>query len=369
MNKRLSFAGPSITQLEVDAVSDAVLNGWYETYDKDILALEKTAREYLNIPYAKATFCCTHALHLACLVLGLKEGDEVICPDISWAATANCIRYVGANPVFVDIKEDTWCIDPEKIKEAITHKTKAVMIVHTFGMPCEMDVIKKICEDNELYLIEDAAPAIGSKYKGQLVGTFGDIGCFSFHGAKLTASGEGGLFVCKDRKLYDKALLLGGMGRTNSQANFWCDVLGYEFPISNITAALANAQLTRVSELIAIKRRIFERYQSNLAGVEGITLIKEPNSDYYSNYCYPAAILETIVPREKVFSQLCKLNIHARAAFPRMSQFPYMQGFSRTDINPVSTRVAKYGINLPSAANLTMEDIDYVSRELQRIIR
>ena len=175
MNKKISFAGPSITDKEISYVMDAVKTGWYENYEGYIKKLEKAFAEYIGVKYAVATFCCTHALHLAAASLGLKEGDEVIVTDFSWVATAYAVAYTGATCVFVDIDPDTWNIDPECIRKAITSKTKAIMLVHTFGHPAEMDEIMQIARDHGLFVIEDAAPAVGAEYKGQLVGSYGDV--------------------------------------------------------------------------------------------------------------------------------------------------------------------------------------------------
>ena len=264
MRKKIAFAGPSITQKEVDYVIDGVKNGFYETFNMHVEKLEKSISEYCGTKYAIATHTCTLAMHLACESLGLKDGDEVICTDFSWVATAYAIKYTGAEPVFVDIDPDTWCIDPEKIREAITKKTKAIMLVHSFGVPAQMDKIMDIAKEFDLKVIEDAAPALGAEFNGKKVGSFGDFGCFSFHGAKIAVTGEGGMLLTNDEKLYEKAKLFVAMGRTDRKAVFWSDSIGYQYTMGNITAALALAQVERIEELVAIKRKIFNRYEKNL---------------------------------------------------------------------------------------------------------
>lgn len=367
MNKKISFAGPWITQKEIDYVIDATKNGWYETFDMHTKKLEKAVSNYLGTKYAIATHCCTLALHLATASLGLKEGDEVICTDFSWVATAYAISYTGATPVFVDIDPDSWCIDPKAIKKAITNKTKAIMLVHCFGNPAQMDEIMEIAREHNLRVIEDAAPALGSEFKGQKVGTFGDFGCFSFQGAKLTVSGEGGVIVTNNEELYKKALLLASMGRTDSKAVFWSDMLGYQYTIANLTAALALAQVERVDELIAKKRQIFNWYYERLKEVNGIKIIKE-KKDCQSNYCYPSILLEDSISisRDEVLKQLKNLNIHCRPGFPRMSSFPI---FERRFPNPEAEKVEKRGISLASALNLTEEDINFVCFSLIKILK
>jgi perosamine synthetase len=366
MNKKISFAGPWITQKEINYVIDAVKNGWYETYDMHTKKLEKAVTNYLGVKYGIATHCCTLALHLAAATLGLKEGDEVICTDFSWVATAYAVSYTGATPVFVDIDPDSWCIDPKKIKEAVTKKSKAIMLVHTFGHPAQMDEIMKIAKEYDLRVIEDAAPSLGAEFKSQKTGTFGDIGCFSFQGAKIAVSGEGGIFVTNNEEIYEKALLLASMGRTDSKAVFWSDSLGFQYTIANLTAALALAQVERIDELVAKKREVFDFYYTRLKGTKGIKIIRE-KKDCKSNYCYPSILLEDsiLMSRDEVLKRLKVLNIHCRPGFPRMSRFPI---FEPRFANPEAEKVEKRGISLASAGNLSEEDVNFVCDSLKEII-
>lgn len=367
MYKKISFAGPWITQKEIDYVIDATKNGWYETYDMHAKKLEKAVTSYLGVKYGIATHCCTLALHLATAALGLKDGDEVICTDFSWIATAYAISYTGAKPVFVDIDPDSWCIAPKAIKKAITAKTKAIMLVHSFGHPAQMDEIMQIAKKYNLRVIEDAAPSLGAEFKGQKTGTFGDIGCFSFQGAKIAVSGEGGIFVTNDEDIYKKTLLLASMGRTDSKAVFWSDMLGYQYTIANLTAALALAQVERIDELVAKKREIFGWYYERLKDVKGIKVIKE-KKDCKSNYCYPSILLQDslAVSRDEVLRKLKAMNIHCRPGFPRMSRFPI---FEQRFPNPEAERVEKRGISLAAAGNLTQEDVNFVCDSLLEIIK
>jgi perosamine synthetase len=360
--KKIAFAGPWITEKEEEYVLDATVNGFYENFDGYAKRLEATVADYVGAKYSIATHCCTHALHLACAALDLGPGDEVICTDFSWVATAYAIKYTGAEPVFVDIDPETWTIDPAAIERAVTPKSKAIMIVHSFGIPADMTAINHIAKKYNLKVIEDAAPALGSEHNGERVGALGDIGCFSFQGAKLTVSGEGGIFLTNDEKVYEKACLLASMGRTNSKANFWSDYLGYQYTIANLTAALALAQVERVDELIERKRQIFSWYDDRIGSVEGISLIREPKGSF-SNYCYPSLMLgDSIdVQRDKVLEDFAEMNIHCRPGFPRMSQFPVHE--ARFE-NPVSESVEKRGISLASAGNLTELDVDFVCEVL-----
>lgn len=363
--KKISFAGSSITNREVRYVVDAVKYGWYSTFEKDIKKLEQTIAKYVGVKYALAGFCATHSMHLACLACGFQAGDEVITTDISWVATANVITYTGATPVFVDVDPNTWCISPEAIEKAITKRTKGIEVVHSYGIPCDMDRIMAIARKYNLKVIEDAAPALGSLYKGRKVGGIGDIGCISFHGAKIAVGGEGGMFLTNNKEYYDKAVYLSNQCRTDRLGNFWCDEVGYEYQMANVTAALITAQVERIEELVRMKRRIWNQYYKRLKDVEELQLLRENEGDR-ANYCYPAVLLKTNkITRDNLVKKLAKYNIHARAAFPRMSLFPmYNEVFD----NLHATHVMNYGLNLPSALNLTMKDIDFVCKILISLI-
>ena len=329
--------------------------------------LENEISTYCGTEYAIATHTCTLAMHLACLCLDLKEGDEVICTDFSWVATAYAISYTGATPILVDIDPDTWCVDPEKIEMAITKKTKAIMLVHSFGIPAQMDKIMEISKKHNLKVIEDAAPSLGAEFNGKKVGSFGDFGCFSFHGAKIAVTGEGGMLLTNDKKLYEKARLFVAMGRTDRKAVFWSDTIGYQYTMGNLTASLALAQVERIEELVLMKRQIFDRYEKNLSGIEGIKMIKEKENTR-ANYCYPSLLLQSSIKtdRDEILKHFRENNIHARPGFPRMSEFPTLK---KTFENPVAEMAEKRGISLPSAANITNDDIDFVCERLIHIIK
>lgn len=366
MNNRIYSAGPYITKKEVEYVLDAVKSGWYSKY-KDYLELfEKKFAEYVNAKYAIATPCGTAALHMAMVSTGIKSGDEVIVPDISWVATANVIAITGATPVFVDIEKGSWTIDAIKIKEAITPKTKVIMPVHSYGHPADMDEINRIAKDHNLLVVEDAAPSAGSLYKGRKTGTLGDIGCFSFQGAKILATGEGGMFVTNNDEFYKKALMFASHNRNDSKTMFWSAGIGLKYSMGNITAALGLAQLERIDELVSNKRKIFDKYYNYLNGFGGISLFKEKEG-YFSNCSFPSILLSDRLnkTRDQLQTELKKRNIDSRPAFPRMSRFP---AFEERFGNPVAEYVDKNGLNLPSAHNITEQQIEQVCKEIKDIL-
>ncbi|MFP3154906.1 DegT/DnrJ/EryC1/StrS family aminotransferase [Lachnospiraceae bacterium ZAX-1] len=367
MSKKISFAGPWITEKEMDAVLNAVKSGWYENYTRDTEELIDTVCSYTGMKYAIPTHCCTLALHLATASLGLGKGDEVIVTDHSWVATAYAITYTGAKCIFVDIDPETLCIDPQAIENAITENTKAIMLVHNFGLPADMNRIMDIAKLHRLKVIEDAAPAMGSTYKGHRVGTFGDVSCFSFQGAKIAVAGEGGVYLTNNEEVFQKATLLANMGRTDRVMPFWSDSLGYQYTISNLSAALANVQMKRIDELVEKKRQLFIWYRDRLMNHPKISVVHE-QKDTFGNYCYPSIFIkDSDTPRDEILTIFRDHNIHARPGFPQMSNFPIYVNDKRFE-NPVAKRFEKNGLVLPSAANLDENDIDFVCEILLKLL-
>ena len=315
--KKIPLAGPFITEKEIDYVHDAVVNGWYETYDMHIRRLEKTFAEYVGAKYAIATYCGTHALHLAALALQLGPEDEVIVADQSYIATAYALSYVGAKCVFADVLPDTLCIDPSQIKSLITPKTKAIMVVHFGGFACDMDAVMEIARRHRLAVIEDACQSVGTFYHGVHTGTIGDIGTFSFQGAKIAVGGEGGMFVTNDEGLYQRARHYGTFCRNDGIQYLWSDDVGYNYRISNVTAALILAQVERIDELVANKKRIFESYREKLQDNPYFEMLLPPA--YCSpNYGYVLGCLRdgVEIDRDELVRKMLDMNIHFRPGYP-----------------------------------------------------
>ena len=364
--KKIYSAGPSITVKEASYAAEAARDGWYSRYDEWVNRFETAFASYIGVKYAHATPHGTSALHLALCALKLAEGDEVIVPDISWVATANVVLYMGARPVFVDVTPDSWTMDPECLRKAVTKRTRAIMPVHLYGHPAEMDEVNQVARDHGLKVVEDACPAVGSEYKGKKTGSLGDIACFSFQGSKLLATGEGGMLVTNSEDLFQRAKLLSEHARDDSLNAFWCGEMGFQYSMANVVAAIGLAQLERVEELVAMKRQFFDWYYERLKDVEGIEMPRE-NEGCRSNHSYPSIFVDEKcgISRDHLLAKLRERNIDARAAFPRMSQFPHLE---RAD-TPVAAQVEKNGLNLPCAFNLIEEDVDYVSSAIREIIR
>lgn len=361
---KIYFSGPSITNSEKKNVLDSVVNGFYDGMKKDLIIFEEKLKKLLKINYVHLTFTCTHAMHLALLSCGIKKGDEVIIPEISWVATAQSAAYTGATCVFVDIDPNTFCVDPKKIESAITKKTKAVMVVHSFGHPCNMIEIVKICKKYNLFLIEDAAASLGSHISGKMTGTFGDVGCFSFQGSKIVTSNEGGAFVTNSKKRFDFAKLFSILGRTDRKGPFWSDHIAYRYGMSNLNASLGAAQVQRINEVIRIKRNIALQYIDFFEKNSHVNFIKEPSYGF-SNYAYPNIILKKEIAggrrlRDKIIYYLAKKKIFARAMFPTISD---MVMFKKRYSNKNSKFISENAITLPSAPIMSLNDIKRVCNE------
>jgi len=365
--KKIYFGGPSITNLEKKYVLDSVTNGFYDGMKKDLITFESKLKKLLNINYVHLTFTCTHAMHLALLSCGIKKNDEVIMPEISWVATAQAAAYTGATCVFVDVDPLTFCVDPKKIEAAITKKTKAVMVVHCFGHPCDMTEIVRICKKYNLFLIEDAAPSLGSHINGKMTGTFGDVGCFSFQGSKIITTNEGGAFVTNSKKKFDFAKLYSILGRTDSKGPFWSDHIAYRYGMSNLNASLGSAQVQRIKDIVKIKRNIAKKYIQYFENNKYVRFIKEPEYGY-SNYSYPNIILKKSnkKKRDQLVHYLSTKNIQARQMFPLMSDMPM---FKKRFKNLNSKLVSDNAITLPSAPQMTSNDINRVFIEIMKFLK
>ena len=360
-------AGPSISQKEIVYVNDAVTNGWNNKASNYINKLEKSFAKYLGCKYAISTSSCTGAMQIALMSLGINKGDEVIVPNVTWVATAKAITYVGAKPVFVDINIDDWTINPYSIEKFISKKTKAIMPVHLYGQPSKMDKIMNIAKKYRLHVVEDAAPAIGAEFKNKKCGTFGDFGAFSFQGAKLLVSGEGGMLVTNNYKLYKKALKISDHGR-NEKKKFVIDSDGVKFKISNIQAALALAQLERINELISLKRRIFKWYEEELKDLKNIKLNQE-NFNTKSIYWMTSIILGKKVKMSRdLFCKKLFLNkVDTRPVFPELSSFKIWGQIKKKKFKN-SKFISERAINLPSGVCLSKNEVIFVCNQIKKIL-
>lgn len=358
-------AGPSISAREVSYSMDAARSGWNTQWNKYIQRFESTFAEYLGVKYALSTSSCTGALHLALTALGIGSGDEVVVPDITWVATANAVVYTGATPVFADVCPLTWCLDPESLQKAITSRTKAIIPVHLYGHPAEMDKIMAIAQAHNLFVVEDAAPAIGAEFRGRKTGTFGEVAAFSFQGAKLAVTGEGGMLVTDNEDLYKRIYALWDQGRT--PGTFWINEIGWKYKLSNIQAALGLGQIERIEELIEAKRRIFSWYAEGLADLQSIMLNHEASWARSIYWMTSIQLNENArLSRDELRSYLLKYKIDTRPVFPAISQYPI---WPRTqDPLAISTQVSKQSINLPSGGCLKRDQVAYICAQIRNAL-
>ncbi len=363
---RILYTKPSITTLEVSYATDAAANGWGEHCYDYVDRFEAAFCEHLGVPYAIATSSCTGALHMALAALGIGPGDEVIIADTNWIASVAPVTYLGATPVFVDVRSDTWCIDPVCVEAAITPRTRMILAVHLYGNMCDMSALLAIGARHGIAVVEDAAEALGSGWLGRRAGAIGQFGVFSFHGSKTVATGEGGMFVTSDEALYEKVLSLSYHGRARGQSRqFWPSAIGFKYKMSNVQAAIGVGQLERIDELLGRKREIFGRYQARLSGQNGISLNPEPTGTC-NGYWMPTAVFqrESGVTRTKLLAAFAAENIDARVFFWPLSSLSFFQS-ALGNINAYD--LPERAINLPSYHDMTDDDISRVIDVLLRI--
>lgn len=357
-------AGPSITKKEIDYVNDAVANGWNNNWNSYIVRLEEAFKDKFNVKHALLTSSCTGGMHMAARALDIGEGDEVLVPELTWVATASAPYYLGAKPIFVDVDKDTWTIDLVSAEKYITPKTKAIMPVHLYGHPSNMDEVMKFAHKHNLKVLEDAAPAIGAKSNNKFVSTFGDVSVFSFQGAKMMVTGEGGIVLTNDDEIFSKIKQYSEHGRsTDPSKTFWIETIGYKYKMSNIQAALGLAQFERLDELISKKREIFSWYEERLNQFDNIKLNKEADWAHSIYWMTSIRLDNTSVSRDDLMKKMKDDQIDSRPVFPTISKYPMWHSDC---INKNASLISENSINLPSGHNLTKEDINTVVNSIEK---
>ena len=368
MNK-IPISGPWITDKEVEYVTDAARNAWYGNANMYHDQFEKAFAEYLDVKYAITLPSCTSALHLSLLALGIGPGDEVIVPDVTWIATVAPVTYVGATPVFADMDEKTWCMSVRSFEKCITPKTKAVIPVDLYGGMPDWDIVLEIARRYNISVIEDAAEALGSEYKGKKAGVFGDTGTFSFHGSKTITTGEGGMLVTDNKDIFNRVLFLRDHGRKPGDVMFFNAEVGYKYKMSSMQAALGLAQIERADVLVERKRKIFDWYKKELDGINGITLNFEPKG-IKNSYWMVSIIFDQKfgIKKENLFYKMQAQGISCRPFFFPLSAIP---AFYETEEaqkarkrNVVSYKISPHGVNLPCGMDMDEEKVKYVCHEI-----
>ena len=356
---------------EEQAVLETLKSKWISMGPK-CAELEKKFAEMLQVKYACAVTNCTAALHLACCVLGIGKGDEVICPSLTFAATVNCIRYVGAVPVFADIYgNDNLCMAAEQIEELITDRTKAIIPMHYAGFPCDMNKIIELSRKYSLYVIEDACHGPLSEYHGCSIGTIGDIGCFSFFSNKNISTGEGGMIVTNNEEIYRKVNFMRSHGMTEMSyqrasghaTNYDIAELGYNYRMDDVRASLGVAQLGKLRDDLEKRSQIREWYQEYLSGLDFLEVPFRNHKGFVSNYIFPVVLKSsTAEKRDQVRAGLHENGIQTSIHYPAIHRFSIYQEFSKE--LPNTEYAADNEITLPMYAKLKKDQVEYISKKL-----
>lgn len=360
-NKRILYALPSIGETEVELVVDAVRNGWGTDCYTYLTRFEEEFARAIGTRHAIATSSATGALTLTLAALGVGPGDEVVLADINWIATLSPIVHLGATPVLVDVRSDTWCIDPNDVLKVVSPRTKVVIATHLYGNPADVSALKTILRDRACYLIEDAAEAIGTSIDGQAAGGLTSAGVFSFHGTKTITTGEGGAVVTNDDDLADRIRILAEHGRAPGESRqFWPATIGYKFKMSNIQAALGCGQLARVDDFVRRKRSILQRYMDNLGSINGLTMNMAPSGTELGAWMSTVVLpRESAVSRDELIQILQAAGVDARVFFWPLSMLGLLP---EPRIGKTAWDISARGLNLPSYVGMSDDDVDVVSQ-------
>ncbi|MGA2824053.1 MAG: DegT/DnrJ/EryC1/StrS family aminotransferase [Bacteroidales bacterium] len=359
-NKWFPIAQPSFLGNEKSYVMDALASGWISSIGPYIDKFEKTFASYHGVKHAISTHNGTSALHLALAAAGIGDKDEVIVPDLTFIATANCVRYCNAIPILTDVSLDDWNISPEAIRRAISHRTKAIIPVHLYGNPAAMREIMEIAKQHNLFVIEDCAEALGAEYQGKKVGTFGHISCFSFFGNKIITTGEGGMCITNDDHLAERMRILRDHGM-NWNKKYWYENLGYNYRMTNLQAALGVAQMEQVEKLISLRDEIYRVYHKALSPHSRIRM-QELNNQRNVNWEFTIRMTGmSFDQRDAVMESLKILGIDSRPIFYPISLMSFYQDpcYSRGELNH-SIAISREGISLPTYVGLTHEEINFI---------
>jgi perosamine synthetase len=362
--KKIPWAKPDYWGNEIKYVTNALESTWISggSYlDK----LEEDFKKILNKKHVLAVSNGTTAIHLAYLGLNIKAGDEVIVPGFCFLAAANIAIHMGAKPVFVEVDENTWCMDPNDLERKITAKTKAIVPVHTYGNVCDMDGIMQLSAAKNIPILEDCAESIFSKYKGKQSGVFGLINTFSFQATKTITTGEGGLVVTDDDTIAEKMMLYRSHGMNRQKVIYWHELPGHNFRLSNLQAALGVAQLEKAEIIVAERKRVYETYFKYLAGVDGVKLQKVADNIDPVIWAIALQLDPMAFPqgRDSVIQQLKEAGIETRPGFFASSLLTIYEKHSL----PICENISKTVISLPSFPTLSNEQIEFICNELIKL--
>jgi len=365
MSKQIHLDAPNVGELEKKYLDNAIDSGFVSTIGPFVREFEDKFARYLGGNRAVSTQSGTAAIHIALYELGVGKDDEVIVPALTFIATVNPVIYVGARPIFVDVDINTWNIDPKEIEKSITGKTKAIIPVHLYGNPCNMDEILKIAKKHNLYVIEDATESLGAKYKGRHTGTFGDFGCFSFNGNKIITTGGGGMVVGNDIKRLEHIKFLANQARDESKGYYHTEI-GFNDRMTNIEAAMGLAQLERLGGFIERKKRFNAIYRKELSGVQSLNFQRE-YEDAEGSYWLTCIAIKEGIDLPGLQDELSKRGIATRRLFMPVVEFPPYKSYKKSDYKN-SYSIYERGLCLPGSTLNSEDDIYYICRTIKELM-
>lgn len=365
---RLPVMEPTLRGNEAKYVEDCLATNWISSQGKYIPVFENCLRDYLKVDYALAVSNGTVALHLAMVALGIGPGDEVIVPDLTFISPASMAIHCGAIPVLADVDSRNWTLHPDAIKELITPRTRAIVPVHLYGHPCDMDPIMEIAEKHNLYVIEDCAEALGAEYKGKKVGTIGDVGTFSFFANKVITTGEGGMVTTKDEELYRKMALLRDHGMLKER-KYWHVVAGFNYRLTNMQAAIGVAQMEQIEKFSTYRRKVVRMYDDCLCDIKGVILPVQESWAKNIYWLYSILIDDEFASadRDTLMFKLSERGIETRPLFSCL----HVQPLFNDQINkpfPNASWLAAHGLSLPTSNYISTEDIAKVCSAIKDIL-
>jgi perosamine synthetase len=364
----LPVAAPMLVGKEREYVLDCLESSWVSSTGAYISRFEDAFAEFCGVRHAVSCTSGTTALHLALLALAVGPGDEIIVPTLTFAATANAVRYCGATPVLVDCDPDTWTMNPEQVAAKTSPRTVGIIVVHLFGHPGNMGAIQEIADRHGLFVLEDAAQAHGAEYRGRKAGSMGRLGAFSFFGNKIITTGEGGMVTTNEADLAARMRLLKSHGMDPNR-RYWFPVIGYNYRMTNVAAAIGLAQLEKIDWHLARRREVVGWYRERLQDVPGISWQAEKEWARHVWWMFTIILDDRLsVERDEVMARLAASGIDTRPMAYPLHQLPPHQHFSQGETFPVSDRLARRGMSLPTSARMTREQVIRVCDRLEEAV-
>lgn len=360
--RTVNIAEPDISDLEKNYIMEAMDSNELST-GRFVSRFEEAFAGFCEVPHAASCMNGTVALHLALIGAGVQAGDEVIVPALTYVSTANAVVHAGAKPVFADVHPRHWGLDPDEVTKKITPKTKAIIVVHLYGHPADMDPLINICSEKGIILIEDAAEAHGARYKGKLVGGIAPLGTFSFFGNKILTTGEGGMVTCRDKSIVDKINVYKNHGN-DPQRQYQHQVIGFNYRMTNLQAAIGLAQVERSGDLLVKKKKIAMRYE---VGLKGLPCKMQPKMDWAQpvNWMNCLVLEDSCLTSDYVQNRLRMLGVDTR---PFFIPLPNLKIYDDPSVYPIAEHLSQHGINLPSSTKLSDEDLDYTVECIREIL-